>query len=152
MELRIAVAVVVVVVAAALARIIERRRRDPAPAPVGPTVPQHLRRDDFERPEAEWLVALFSSATCDSCATMKGKVAALESQAVATCDVEYSAARELHARYGIDSVPLVVVADRDGAVRAAFVGNTTATDLWAAVAEVRAPGSTPEHDLGGVGS
>jgi hypothetical protein len=33
-------------------------------------------------------------------------------------------------------------------VRAAFVGFATATDLWAAVAELRNPGSTPEPGLG----
>jgi hypothetical protein len=33
-------------------------------------------------------------------------------------------------------------------VRRAFVGAFTATDLWAAVAELRSPGSTPEPDLG----
>lgn len=145
------IAVVVVALAALSAWLIERRRKEPMPAPVRPSVPERLQRDDFDRPDAEWLIVLFSSATCDSCLTMKGKVAALESPVVATCNVEFSAERELHARYGIDSVPLVVVADRQGAVRAAFVGNTTATDLWAAVAEIRAPGSTPEHDLGGIG-
>jgi hypothetical protein len=30
----------------------------------------------------------------------------------------------------------------------AFVGETSATDLWAALAECREPGSTPEADLG----
>jgi hypothetical protein len=34
--------------------------------------------------------------------------------------------------------------------RAAFLGPTSATDLWAAVAELRRPGSTPEPDLGRV--
>jgi len=34
-------------------------------------------------------------------------------------------------------VPSVIVADRDGVVRASFVGPVTAADLWAAVAEVR---------------
>jgi hypothetical protein len=35
------------------------------------------------------------------------------------------------------------VADAEGAVRASFVGPATATDLWAAVAELRDPGSVP---------
>jgi hypothetical protein len=33
-------------------------------------------------------------------------------------------------------------------VRRAFVGATSATDLWAGCAEARVPGSTPEGDLG----
>ena len=45
-------------------------------------------------------------------------------------------------------MPLVVVADARGVVGASFIGPATATDLWAAVAEVRQPGSSPEPDLG----
>ena len=41
-----------------------------------------------------------------------------------------------------------MIADADGVVQRAFVGAFTATDLWAAVAELRVPGSTPEPDLG----
>ena len=46
-------------------------------------------------------------------------------------------------RYGIDAVPTVVIADAQGVAVAAFLGPMTATDLWAAVAEAREPGSTP---------
>ena len=63
-------------------------------------------------------------------------------------DVEFTASRRLHERYGIDAVPMVVVADADGVVRASFIGPMSATDLWAAVAEVRNPGSSPEPGLG----
>ncbi len=42
----------------------------------------------------------------------------------------------------------MVVADADGVARASFIGPATATDLWATVAEVRQPGSSPEPDLG----
>jgi hypothetical protein len=63
-------------------------------------------------------------------------------------DVEYSAATNLHRKYHIDAVPIVVIADRQGVVRASFVGPMSATDLWAAVAEARDPGSSPEPDLG----
>ena len=41
-----------------------------------------------------------------------------------------------------------MIADREGVVRRAFLGSTTATDLWAAVAELHGPGSTPEPDVG----
>jgi hypothetical protein len=46
------------------------------------------------------------------------------------------------------AIPTTVIADCEGVVRRGFVGAFTATDLWAAVAELRAPGSTPEPDLG----
>ena len=35
-------------------------------------------------------------------------------------------------------------------MRRAFVGAFTATDLWAAVAELRDPGSSPEPGLGAI--
>jgi hypothetical protein len=63
-------------------------------------------------------------------------------------DIEYPAATALHRKYHIDAVPMAVVADRDGVVRASFIGPMSATDLWAAVAEARHPGSSPEPDLG----
>ena len=80
-----------------------------------------------------------------SCSTRPRVVACRD---VAVQDVEYTALRRLHERYGIDAVPMVVVADADGVVRASFVGPMSATDLWAAVAEVRNPGSSPEPGLG----
>jgi hypothetical protein len=62
--------------------------------------------------------------------------------------VEFHAQPDVHRRYEISGIPTTVVADADGVVRAAFVGSVTATDLWAAVAEARTPGSTPEPELG----
>jgi hypothetical protein len=75
-------------------------------------------------------------------------VAALASASVAVDDVEVSVRRDVHERYAIDAVPIVCVSDRDGVVRASFIGPVSATDLWAAVAEVRDPGSSPEPNLG----
>ena len=43
----------------------------------------------------------------------------------------------------IEAVPTTLVVDGDGVVAAGFIGPITATDLWAAVAEAREPGSTP---------
>jgi hypothetical protein len=37
----------------------------------------------------------------------------------------------------------VLVADAQGAVVRSFVGEPTATDLWAALAELREPGTVP---------
>jgi hypothetical protein len=79
------------------------------------------------------------------------KVAVLESGDVATCELSFEGERALHDRYGIEAIPMILVADAGGVVQRAFVGATSATDLWAAVAEVRAPGSTPESGLGAIG-
>lgn len=147
---RFVIALVVLVVAVLIAWVLDRRRPD-VPTAVTWPVPVQLDRADFARPDAPWLVAVFTSATCASCATTRDKAAILESDVVAVDDVEVGARKELHDRYGIEAVPLVVVADGDGVVRASYVGPPTATDLWAVVAELREPGSTPDacdHGLG----
>ena len=137
------VVVAVVVVIAVMVAALARRRRPDAPTQQHWSVPQQLDRTDFARPDAEWLVAVFTSSTCNTCADIIAKVEPLRSKAVAVDVIDYTERKQTHARYFIDAVPTLVVADCDGVVRASFVGPVTATDLWAAVAEVREPGSTP---------
>jgi len=133
---RLALALALVVVAVAVAALLERRRPD-APTQSSWSVPAQLDRDDFVRPDAPWLVVVFSSATCDSCRDSVAKAAALESADVAVEDVEVGASPDRHRRYAIDAVPVVVVADASGVVRSSFVGPPTAAELWAALAAVR---------------
>jgi hypothetical protein len=144
---QLAIGALVAAVAAGIALGIRRRAPEGPPRDAYP-VPRQLARDDFARPDAPWLVAYFSSESCASCQGLAPKVAVLESAAVATCELPFETRRDLHDRYRIEAIPMILVADGDGVVRRAFVGATTATDLWAAVAETRAPGSTPESDLG----
>ncbi|MFP5578032.1 MAG: hypothetical protein ACLGIZ_07300 [Acidimicrobiia bacterium] len=145
---RLVIVGVVAVVAVVVALVVQRRQAPAAPVRTGYNVPAQLHRPDFERPDAEWLVAVFSSATCSTCAGVWDKVRVLESAAVAVQEVELGAHRELHDRYRIDGVPTTVMADAEGVVRASFLGPATATDIWAALAELRDPGSVPEgcHD------
>lgn len=126
------------------------RRRSAVDAPTQPvfSTPSQLDRADFVDGGAPWLVAVFSSASCMACADVASKAKVLASPEVAVVDVEYTAAAALHRKYHVDAVPIVVVADRAGVVRASFVGPMSATDLWAAVAEARNPGSSPEAGLG----
>ncbi len=138
----------IVVVAAAVMAVLAERRRPQAPTQPTWAVPTQLDRADFVRPEAPWLVALFTSATCDSCMQAVEKARALTSVAVAVEEVEITAHPDLHKRYHVEAVPTIVVADDEGVVRASFVGPPSATDLWAAVAEARQPGSSPEPELG----
>ena len=58
-------------------------------------------------------------------------------------EVEAAADREVHDRYGIDAVPLVLVIDGEGVVRDHHLGPVSSTHLWASLAEVRQPGSVP---------
>ena len=131
-------------VVVAIAAVAQRRRRPADPVRTGYAVPQQLVRAEFARPDAPWLVAVFTSATCSTCAGVWERAQHLESGAVAVQEVELSADPTLHERYRIEAVPTTVIADGDGTVRRHFLGPVTATDLWAAVAEAREPGSTPD--------
>ncbi len=144
---RLLLAAAIVAVASVVALVL--RRRKPAP-PTQPSydVPAQLDRADFDGADRPWLVVVFSSETCQSCEKAVDKARVLESDSVAFQDVSFQARRDLHERYDIDVVPLICVADEAGVVRASFIGTPTATDLWAAVAEARQPGASPEPDLG----
>ena len=137
----------ILLVALAVAAGLRRRRPEGPPRDPYP-IPRQLDRADFDRPDAPWLVAYFSSDTCASCQSLGPKVAVLESAAVAVSELDFVARRDVHDRYEISAIPMILLADAAGVVRRAFVGATTATDLWAALAELREPGSTPEPTLG----
>jgi hypothetical protein len=139
---RLLVVAAVVAVAVLVAYALQRRKPD-APVRTGFSVPDQLDRNDFERPEAAWLVAVFTSATCATCADVWSKAQVLASDEVAAQEVEYSRDRALHERYAIDAVPALLVVDRFGVVRRSFIGPVSATHLWAALAEVRGDSVPP---------
>jgi hypothetical protein len=141
--IRLVPAVVLATAVALLAMWLQRRRPGAAPVVDRHHVPTAVARADFARPDADWLVVVFTSATCDSCAATWEVARQLASPAVATQEVEVKADPALHERYGIDAVPTTIVCDADGGVVTSFLGPVTATHLWAAVAEAREPGSVP---------
>lgn len=144
---RLLIAAALVVVALVVAQVLQRRRPE-APTQGRYRTPTQLDRADFEGADRPWLVVVFTSSACASCETAVAKAGALASPTVAFQDVPYQARKDLHERYGIDAVPTILAVDPDGVVQASFVGTPSATDLWAAVAEARVPGSSPEPDLG----
>jgi hypothetical protein len=144
---RLALALVLIAVAAAVAWWLRRKPGEP-PTQSHYQVPTQLDRTDFDGPDAPWLLVVFSSTTCPTCAEVVAKATVLACDDVVVQDVSYQSRKDLHSRYRIEAAPTTVLADADGVVRAAFVGAPSATDLWAAVAEARAPGSSPEPDLG----
>jgi hypothetical protein len=133
---RLVVALIVVAAAIIVARLLERRRPAPPTRDAYP-VPAQLDRLDFPRPDAPWLFVLFSSRTCDSCGPMVSRVCSLESETVATVQVEAQADKAIHERYRIEGVPMVVLADADGVVRAGFVGSVDAWELEEALAKAQ---------------
>jgi hypothetical protein len=135
---RIALAVALVVVLAAVAWWLERRRRCDAPLQGAPVAPAQLDRHDFASPRTPWLVVLFTSQACESCAGLYEKAMPLAGDDVAVVELEYPAERALHQRYHVVAAPMTLVADHDGVVRASFFGAFSAPELWNTVAELRA--------------
>ena len=139
---RLLVTAGLVALAVGVALLIRRRRGAP-PTQARWPVPAQLDRGDFAGPDLPWLVVVFTSSTCDSCAQATAKAAVLASPLVQYQEVAYQESRDLHERYGIEVVPLTLLADGEGVVRASFVGVAAAPDLWAAVAEAREGGALP---------
>ena len=139
-------------VAATIALLV-RRRGTGTSGPVTATeghgpdrypIPSLVTRADFAHPDSPWLVAVFTSASCDSCGRTWESARQLAGGPVEVTQVSVQDHPDLHERYRIEAVPIILVADGDGVVRASFVGPPTATDLWGTVAELRAPGSLPD--------
>jgi exo-beta-1,3-glucanase (GH17 family) len=138
--LRVIVAAAVILVAVGIAAVVRRRRAaDPPTQPVH-RLPSQLDRADFDG--EGWLLAVFTSDTCHTCDDVKRKAEAARSDTVAVQALSYQQRRDLHDRYRIDAVPTLLIVDGRGVVHRSFVGPVTATDLWAALADARQPGTT----------
>jgi hypothetical protein len=124
-------------VAVLVAWVIRSRTATDAPTQARWAVPAQLDRADFTGPELPWLVALFSSATCLSCAGTWTVAQTLAAPDVAVQKLDAVSQRALHERYGIEAVPCLVVADATGTVRASFLGEPTRAELVEAMAALR---------------
>ena len=137
------IASLILLFAAALSFFVRRRKPD-APSQTSHTVPQQLSRDDFGSAEKPWLLAVFTSSTCDACQDVATKAKVLASKDVVIQIIEFQEMPNLHARYSIDAVPTTVIADHRGVVQYGVLGPVTATDLWAAMARCSDPKSSTE--------
>jgi hypothetical protein len=123
--------------AVCVAFVVNRRRVHTSAAP-GVRVPTRIDRADFAQPDARALVVVFTSASCASCAAMVAVAVASRSEDVAVDEAEVAARPDVHRRYDIDAVPIALVADRDGVVRASFAGSLTTDELHEALTSITA--------------
>ena len=124
-------------IALAVGWFMQQRTPDVPTAPVAHTTPEQVDRADFVRPDAPWLVIVFTSETCETCAKVWTSTQLVESNDVAIQNVEVGRDKQLHDRYNITAVPAVVVADAAGVAQASFLGPPSSADLWAKLAELR---------------
>ena len=131
------VLIAVVLGAAALGGAwIINRKKPRTSAGVDHHVPTHVDRAAFARPEAPVLVVVFTSATCATCAAMLSTARQATSDAVVVEEAEATARADVHEQYRVDAVPIAVIVDREGVVRASFAGSMSAADLSAAIDQV----------------
>lgn len=133
---RLLVLVVVAALAGLLAVLLQRWRPGSQVA-TGWSVPGHLDRADFARPDIPWLVAVFSSTDCPACASMVAEAQTLAAVRVVVQEVPAESASELHDRYQVEVVPMLVVADGDGLVWAHHLGPSTPGELRAVLERAR---------------
>ena len=126
-----------VIVGALAVAWLYRRIRPSSPTAPTYSVPAQLERWDFAQPNTDWLLAVFTSKTCSTCATVIEAAEELADDTLAVQEVEHRRHGELHRRYAVDAVPLAVVADRTGAVCASLAGPATSAELSALIASVR---------------
>ena len=135
----VVIALTIGVVVAVAALVIRQRRVIDAPTQKVFSAPTQIDRTDFPTAQHEWMIAVFTSASCHACADMLAKAQVVASKNVSVVEIEYSNKKELHSKYNIEAVPTVVVSDVRGIVHKSFLGPVSATDLWAGVASVRDP-------------
>src|SRR5690349_6187641 len=135
--LALGIGVFVVVLSIALQR---RRYAPPTQASWHP--PVQVDRADFSDPEKPWLVAVFSSLSCDASEKAITAASFLASNDVAYQNIAVEEDPALHQRYHIEQIPLLLIVDHEGVARANFVGPPVATEVWAEFAHIREHAST----------
>ena len=128
---------VMVAALAGLVAVLLQRWRPGGPVATGWSVPGHLDRSDFAKPDVPWLVAVFSSTDCATCTSMVSEAHSLAATQVVVQEVPAESAGDLHARYRVDVVPMLVVADEDGLVRAHHLGPSAPGELQAVLEGAR---------------
>ena len=107
--------------AALVAYFVNRRASDSPSVPKN-SLPIQIDRKDFNQPEISQLVVLFSSQTCDSCNKVRELIRSIPVDSVCIQEVQFPKQRNIHERYGIDSVPIILVANADGVVIWSYAG------------------------------
>ncbi len=121
MILTIVLIVVIGLVAFSVSALANRRTPDRPSVPKS-ILPYQLDRADFNDPNIEWIIALFTSDTCDACELVLQEVSKISLPNIVVQNINYATNKPLHARYEIDSVPILLLADAQGIVRWSFAG------------------------------
>ena len=95
----------------------------------GYSVPGHLSREDFGFLKEPWLVVIFSSASCETCKPVVTESMKLTSLGIAIQEITAETNRDLHEKYDIDAVPMLLLVDKFGVVRSSHLGPDNFDDV-----------------------
>ena len=129
---RLIILIVLALAAVGVAFVLQRRRPEPPSAP-SYRAPTQVDRTEFVGGVGTPLVAVFASATCNSCPVVWDEVAGHGRAGLAVERIDVQDDPKRHQRYRIDGVPTTLVVDGDGVVSASFFGPLTEGDLQAAL-------------------
>ncbi len=121
-----AIMVLLLGVFAAIVAFLVNKRNSDSPSVPKNSLPIQIDRSDFENPKTEWILILFSSDSCDSCQEVRNLIKGLALDSFHIQEVEFPQETSTHQRYGIDSVPITLVAGTDGVVVWSYAGVPTA--------------------------
>ena len=94
---RLLIALAIVALAGVLSSLVRRRRRVDPPTQSRRELPSQIDRSDFDGDR--WLVAVFTSDSCNACADVVRKAEVLHSDEVAVVTASFQTRKDLHERY-----------------------------------------------------
>jgi len=100
-------------------------------------IPGSVAGSDFGLDDDGWMLVVFTSSKCETCATVVEAVSRIDMPNLATAVIEIERMPELHTSYAIDAVPTTIVADPDGVVRKSFLGPVDLPMIELAVSTAR---------------
>lgn len=127
MTTRLVILAALTIAAIAVAYLLQRRRPEPPSSPSYRSISE-IDRSEFAHPDANILIVMFGSTTCNTCPVVWETIESLGVPAERV-DVQDDPVR--HKRYRIDGVPTTIVVNAAGIVGRTFFGPLTAEDLRA---------------------
>ena len=95
----------------------------------GWSIPGHLSREDFGFTNESWLVVIFSSESCETCKPLVAESMKLSSLGIAIQEIAVETNKDLHEKYSIDAVPMLLLVDKFGVVRSSHLGPTNSEEV-----------------------
>ena len=101
---------------------IANNRRTDSPSVPKSSLPIQVDRNDFEMPVMKWLLVFFSSESCSSCIQVRETLSDIPLNSIHIQEVSFPQEKNLHNRYAINSVPIVLIANLEGVVTWSYAG------------------------------